>query len=286
MLNRALGSIASQTYQDYELVIINDGGVLEEVNSLVDGRSDSLSSIKVIHNDNSLGRAHAANQGCREATGEYIVFLDDDDTWQPDFLEKTHAFLQSNNDFHAVSVHATCIEEKIIGTNISELKRYPAEFNSESITIMQMAQFNRLTTNGTVFERVLFDELGGFDEKLMFIVDYDFFLRMLLITDIAVIPECLANFHIRKDAQEDESLNNTVTASNYWHVQNTARYRNYHLRKDLEQGKFGLGAILAQAEEANQLKDFRNEWHGAINTLSKLPGVELVKNIKKRLSND
>lgn len=282
-LERCLTCLSKQSFRGFQLVIVNDGGDQSVTEQLVASILSGDIEIVFIHHKVSKGRAAAANAGCNAATGEYIVFLDDDDSWHPDFLSRATQFLGENPDFKALSVHAVCVEERMSESTIIETNRYPAAFNSEAITLMGMAQYNRVTTNGTLFERNLYHELKGFDETLSHIVDYDFFLRLLLLTDIAVLPEKLSYFHIRPARASIEAYNNTVTSGRDFHIQNMARYRNFQLRNDIQSGQMGLGHILALAEQGNELRHFRNEWHGALERLSSITGLAWLKRTKKRL---
>lgn len=78
-----LQTVLKQTYQDFEIVIVNDGSTdhsIEEVKKMTDSR------IRLIHQSNA-GVSAARNRGIKEARGEYIAFLDADDAWKPDYLK-------------------------------------------------------------------------------------------------------------------------------------------------------------------------------------------------------
>lgn len=78
-----LQTVLKQTYQDFEIVIVNDGSTdhsVEEVTKVLDSR------IRLIHQSNA-GVSAARNRGIEEAKGEYIAFLDADDVWKPDYLK-------------------------------------------------------------------------------------------------------------------------------------------------------------------------------------------------------
>ena len=84
----AIQSVFSQSFQDFELIVVNDGSTdnsIEMVKRFVDPR------IKLITQKNA-GVSAARNHGIKEAKGEFITFLDADDSWEPDFL-KTQIYL-------------------------------------------------------------------------------------------------------------------------------------------------------------------------------------------------
>lgn len=85
-----LQTVLKQTYQDFEIVIVNDGSTdhsVEEVAKVHDNR------IRLIHQNNA-GVSAARNRGIEEAKGEYIAFLDADDEWKPEYLETQHELTQ------------------------------------------------------------------------------------------------------------------------------------------------------------------------------------------------
>jgi len=85
LLTRALHSVATQTYQNLEVIIIDDSPTQKPKSFF--GEFDDLNII-YIHNEKKQGAPHARNIGISESKGEFIAFLDDDDTWQSTKIEK------------------------------------------------------------------------------------------------------------------------------------------------------------------------------------------------------
>ena len=83
-LSHALASVSKQTYRPIEIVLVNDGG--ESVDAIVQEVSSADIELKILNNPSSLGRTEAASQGLELASGEYSVFLDDDDYFDPEHL--------------------------------------------------------------------------------------------------------------------------------------------------------------------------------------------------------
>jgi len=95
-IKRSVDSVLAQTFKDFELIIVDDGSedaTTRVVHDLmnIDGR------IILVENESNLGVAQARNIGCKEARGEYIAFLDSDDIWREDKLEKQLSFTVSSN---------------------------------------------------------------------------------------------------------------------------------------------------------------------------------------------
>nr|WP_256498773.1 glycosyltransferase family A protein [Chroococcidiopsis sp. CCNUC1] len=91
-LPATLGSLLSQTFDDFEAIVVNDGS-FDETEKWVSQIEDPR--VKLICQQNK-GLAGARNTGINQATGEYIAFLDADDLWEPSKLEKQVAVLEEN----------------------------------------------------------------------------------------------------------------------------------------------------------------------------------------------
>lgn len=91
VVEKTLESVLAQTYQDYELIIVNDGstdGSDQIATQFVESnRSQFRHPVKII-NQNNQGVSAARNQGIKEATGDIVAFLDADDEWLPDYLNE------------------------------------------------------------------------------------------------------------------------------------------------------------------------------------------------------
>ncbi len=97
-IQSAIESIISQTYNNWELIIINDGST-DQTENIIKNFEDSR--IQYYHQENK-GEAAARNLALSKTKGEYVAFLDSDDKYLPDFLEKTVAFLSQNPEKDAV----------------------------------------------------------------------------------------------------------------------------------------------------------------------------------------
>jgi glycosyltransferase involved in cell wall biosynthesis len=93
-IGRALNSVFQQTFQDYEIVVVNDGST-DDGAAIVSSLSDSR--IRLINQKNS-GVGAARNKGIRESSSKYIAFLDADDEWLPEYLELSVRHLELNPD--------------------------------------------------------------------------------------------------------------------------------------------------------------------------------------------
>ncbi|MFD0834726.1 glycosyltransferase family 2 protein [Mariniflexile aquimaris] len=95
-ISETINSVVNQTYQNWELLLIDDGSTdrtLELANKFIIENS----KIKLFKNALNQGAALSRNRGIESAQGDYIAFLDADDLWKPNKLETQIAFMQSNN---------------------------------------------------------------------------------------------------------------------------------------------------------------------------------------------
>ena len=86
-IERTLQSILSQTYADYELIVVDDGSTDQSLNIAQQTIGQENPSRRIVRQPNS-GVAAARNNGAAQSKGEYICFLDSDDWWEPTFLEE------------------------------------------------------------------------------------------------------------------------------------------------------------------------------------------------------
>lgn len=117
-LNKCIDSILSCKFDDYELILVDDGSP-DSCGSICDYYADKNHNIKVVHKENG-GSASARNSGLKIANGEFIVFCDSDDYYDSEYLEKLFMYIHDNKHsdtliaFNYVNVWLNSIDSKII----------------------------------------------------------------------------------------------------------------------------------------------------------------------------
>jgi len=175
-LKEAVASVLGQTWQDFELIIVDEATTdrtAEVIRSFTDSR------VRSIRNEPSLGAAGARNRGASIATGEILSFLDDDDYYLPEKLAKTVAAFQRGDQIGLV----------VSGFSTGALQVSP-DFEGKVFQKL-CKRFYTLPTSILAVRRGLFVALGGFDETMPPSEDYEFCLRAARITEFASIPEPL-----------------------------------------------------------------------------------------------
>ena len=244
LLARCLTSLKQQNYKDFLWVIINDSGNINEVNKIDELAKISGIKTHVIHRKSSTGIAAAANNGILETNSEFIHIHDDDDTLHPDFYQETINFLDKNKNYMGVTSNTTRINEEVSDNFIKIKSRSKYSDIDSTIFLADLLWKNQFTTISFIYRRTAIDIIGIYDESLPVLDDWDFNIRFCEKFDIGVIPRALANYHFREISQAGSTAQ-TASAGSTLHQEYTAIIRNKMLRRDLEQGKFGIGTFMA-----------------------------------------
>jgi len=171
-LGEAIESVLQQSYPHVELVLVNDGSTDESVQIIERLAADNPGRITVIHQTNS-GPYVARNRGLIHAHGNFVAFLDADDTWHPDALNQLHAALTET-----LADVAYCGWQNV-GEAAANTQPYIPPNYAETDAAAQFLQSCPWPINGVLLRRQLLDTLRGFSERLPTAMDYDLWLRML-----------------------------------------------------------------------------------------------------------
>lgn len=246
LLRRALQSVFQQTYSNYLLVIVNDGGHYELVERELAQVPLDLTRVQIVSNQRSVGMEAASNLGIRSAPSDYVVVHDDDDAWHPHFLQKMVGFLESGagRKFGGAVSRCELIIERVRGDVVTMLSREPYKNQFRQVYLLEMARQNFFAPISFLYRRAYYDAIGGYDESLPVLGDWDFNLRFLLEADIGVVDEVLSYYHQREAASG--SYSNSVIGGIGKHVEYDAIVRNRMMRQ-LSASDSRLGNLLAMA---------------------------------------
>jgi glycosyltransferase involved in cell wall biosynthesis len=185
-LRSAIASVLNQTFQDFEIIIIDDASK-DHTQEVIANFNDAR--IKVIHNQISKGAAGARNIGLINTSGEYIAFLDDDDEWLPEKL-KIQTCLLDNSPSEVGGIYTySFIKEKVSGRVLSIWNYEIKEFSKENV----------ITTSSVLLRRECFEKCGLFDENMPTGSDYDMWIRISENFSFEIIKDALVNYYIHEN---------------------------------------------------------------------------------------
>ncbi len=200
LLKKALDSVMAQTFEDWEAIVVNNfssDDTIEVVNSYADQR------IKILNFSNNGVIAASRNHGLKEATGDFVAFLDSDDIWYPNKILK-------------------CVEQASVGYQFichgelwinSDLTQRPVMYGPASNATYKRLLFkgNCISTSTTFIAKSLLNSVQGFDEspKIITTEDYDLWLRIAAKNPPTIfIPEVLGEFHRLAESASSSVLRN------------------------------------------------------------------------------
>jgi glycosyltransferase involved in cell wall biosynthesis/phenylacetate-coenzyme A ligase PaaK-like adenylate-forming protein/MoaA/NifB/PqqE/SkfB family radical SAM enzyme len=170
---QAIDSVLRQDYQNFELIIINDGST-DDTGKIIEGFRDDR--IKYFSQENH-GLAATCNIGIRKSAGEYIVKLDSDDMITPDFLGRHIAEFEKNPHADLVYCDDCLIEQQ--GRIIRVIER--PEYSEQKYLIRDLFRNGfPVVPFRTCIKKNVFDKIGFYDEELCMAEDYDMIRRFVM----------------------------------------------------------------------------------------------------------
>jgi glycosyltransferase involved in cell wall biosynthesis len=253
-LKLTLESVLNQTYQNFEIIVVDDG-TPNDKNMLLCQKIDKVKYIKI---ENSGGPAKPRNVGIHEAKGKYIAFVDDDDMWMPNKLEKQVAVLENNPDFGLVHCCCQVIDEN--GIEKKEIIGRPGSLDVKhgDVSMRMMGNWTLMMPTPLVRRHVI-DEVGLFNEKIpSALEDVEFWTRCSFVTQFYYMDDPLANYRVH-------STNISSNTSKYLelplYLKNVIERQLSIHRISKRQHKFLLNSLCAmqiRTVKTNVFKTFKN----------------------------
>lgn len=207
-LPRALESVLHQTFQEIELIVVDDGSS-DRTREVVSSYAGQRIPVYYLKHENNRGVAQARNTGMRQATGEYFAFQDSDDCWHPDKLEKQMAALtESGADFcYSYFRYEMDGAEKeyciIPNVNIALARMNGCIFP-------ELYRHNLVGAPTLVMKRTCFEQTGGFDDRLPALEDYDYAIRLAKKFQAVFVNECLVETALSSDSLSVNPVNHLI----------------------------------------------------------------------------
>ena len=176
-LKKCLDSIINQTHQNLEVILIDDGST-DQSGQIADHYAKQDSRIKVIHQKNQ-GQSAARNTGLEKATGNYISFIDSDDTIKPDFITKLLRAYSNQTALSVCGIHYKRLKQKTANdVYIAPLRPQKSHESNKAYLLYLLAVDGRMYSSvnklylATTAKKCSFDEKLNFAEDTKFVLDY------------------------------------------------------------------------------------------------------------------
>ena len=217
LLKKAVQSVLDQTYPDIELIVVDDASIDETKEVFEKISKEKGFQYIYIPKEESKGGNHARNVGIQAGNGEYVAFLDDDDEWLPEKIEKQVALL---NQYPECGV---CHCGKIYDHNYGEKQRIQDTSKLLEGDLSKIIFYSFVCLSSTMMiRRNLLDEVGCFDEYLRFWQDYELCIRLFQKTKVAVVREPLVLFRV--NPSDKNRLTNKIEG---WELATDYIYKKY-----------------------------------------------------------
>lgn len=247
----SINSLLSQTYNNMEIIIVDDGST-DNTAVLISGIANQSISVRYIYQKN-LGPSAARNRGIKEARGEFIAFLDADDICMPDRIEQQMKALMAEPDAGLVfcRMNSMAAAKEIKGKNFIKKLLIRNYIGSASVVMVK---------------KECFDKVGLFDETLAVAEDWDMWLRIARRFDCSYIDKPLVKMRLREGSQSyygEKNLENELKFLKK--IYSLDDFKNKKLTKIKAYSRCYYRAALAYVSNGDLKKAREYLWKSAIN---------------------
>ena len=198
-ITKAIGSVLSQTYKDYELVIMDDGSKDDSyivASKAIEGKENCH-----IHRQQNAGVSTARNNAVALSQGEYLCFLDADDWWDPDFLKEMSALIDDYPEAGIYGSNYTIVNETHHRTRMASVGVEPG-FEKGYIDYCKVyanGMYMPLCTGSVCLPRSVFTEMHGYKSFLKLGEDFDLWIRIAFEYKVVFLNKAL--FYYNQDSE-------------------------------------------------------------------------------------
>jgi len=184
-IRQTLDSVLAQTYRDFEIIVVDDGS--KDSTAKIAGSYGE--QVRCLRKTNG-GVSEARNFGFKNSGGDYVAFLDAEVLWEPTKLEKQVRLLDKNPEIGLCFAGMQRVDE-----NLQPINRVSADYY-EDYTEALLLYLCVVTgsCSSAMLRREVIEKAGGFDSKFSTAADWEYWLRLSLLTKLAPIPEYLVKY--------------------------------------------------------------------------------------------
>lgn len=195
-ISAAIDSVVSQTFQDFELIVVDDGSTDDTV-AIVNGYGNPRIRVLACAHE---GLCRALNTALRHAQGQFIARLDSDDIWLPTFLATMITRLREAPHTDVVYAVARAMDEE--GRPLSALRGSPLRYPADAFCSLL---YRDVTCNiAVVATKRCLEAVGGFDETMRWNEDWDVWLRVAMHHRFTFIDQVVAQYREHADSMTRE----------------------------------------------------------------------------------
>ena len=193
LLTKAVESVKKQTFDDWELIIIDDGSDVE-TKKLISKIVESDHRIKILQNTVNKGIIYSLNKALDFVNSDYVARIDCDDLWLPDKLEKQIDFFKQHPDYVMVATWS-----KVITFGIERHSTLQAKFSSYDDILNNLMRYNFIVHSSILYRTEILKQ-EQYSKKFLHAEDYELWLRTASKYNIYVLPEILTIYNFTPDS--------------------------------------------------------------------------------------
>ncbi|MEF8814588.1 MAG: glycosyltransferase family 2 protein [Halovenus sp.] len=200
VLARSVESVLEQTFEDFELVVVDDAST-DRTDAVIEQFDDDR--LRYVRHDENRGAAAARNTGIREARADIVAFQDSDDVWDERKLEKQVAAFESSSDRVGVVYTGLHRQFENVRTHVPGHGMEPEK--REGDIAESILRFNFVSTQAAAVRRSCFDRVGGFDDETPPLEDWELWIRISEFYEFKHVDEPLVSAYLREDSISNDS---------------------------------------------------------------------------------
>ena len=255
----AVTSVSNQTYRDFEIIVVDDGST-DDTRAVVECLTDDR--IRYVRHDVNKGANAARNTGIKLARGRYIAFQDSDDSWHPQKLQQQTSACESSG-----AKTCFCAFNRHIGAACTKIPKSSYNIPTGLNDLQQhVLRGSFISCQTLMIDRELVLSVGGFDESLPRLQDWELCLRLSQAAPIYFLDEVLVEVHLSAD-----SISSDLTKYLQSAEQILGRHRTLFDSDPVAEGILRLNVALVSLRERH-LKAFAvQSWRSLLSSGSRLP---------------
>jgi len=243
-IERAVNSVLNQTYKPLEIIIVDDGST-DNTRKVIESIKHPL--VKYLYKENG-GAASARNYGVQNACGNWVAFQDSDDLWREEKLKKQVEYFERHLEYELIY----CPYEMHYSSGL--VKTIPNTKNRQVLegkVLQYLIIVNTIGAPTMLINKNAFQDIGGFDEKLRVVEDWNFAVRFAEKHSVGYVDEILVDAY-----QIDEGVSSNMDATFEERCKMISKYRQVLYKHGLFDTAVNL--LFNQAIEFNCLEKVKS----------------------------